>query len=436
VTNDERSTHVSAKRFDEYIDALAPELGHLNRVQPFRSYCTGLLLPGKRKSVEPMAARIMPTNLRQTHQSMHHFVADSPWSDERLLARVVNLVIPVIQKRMPISAWIIDDTGMPKKGQHSVGVAHQYCGQLGKQANCQVAVSLSVANAHASLPVSYRLYLPKSWSEDPLRRKTAGVPDEIVFQTKPQIALEQIGNAVAAGIPSGVVIADAAYGNDNGFRDGVTALGLQYAVSIQSSTTVWRPGESPLLPHERGEKPHGRPITRLGQTADRKPIAVLDLARELPQSAFADVAWREGTNKTLRSRFATMRVRGANRDNQRSTPHEVEWLLIEWPKDEDAPTKYWLSTLDESVSKSDLINTVMTRWRIERDYQNLKQELGLGHYEGRSWRGFHHHATLCIAAYGFLLIDQGGFSPSAGHWRIEFAQSSLPDNFRPRGAAN
>jgi len=163
---------------------------------------------------------------------------------------------------------------------------------------------------------------------------------------------------------------------------------------------------------------------------------VLDLARELPQSAFEDVAWREGTNKTLRSRFATMRVRAANRDNQRSTPHEVEWLLIEWPKDEDAPTKYWLSTLDESVSKSDLINTVMTRWRIERDYQNLKQELGLGHYEGRSWRGFHHHATLCIAAYGFLLIDQGGFSPSAGHWRIEFAQSSLPNNFRPRGAAN
>jgi SRSO17 transposase len=395
-----------------------------------------LLLPGKRKSVEPMAARIMPTNLRQTHQSMHHFVADSPWNDKRLLARVVKLVIPVIQKRMPISAWIIDDTGMPKKGQHSVGVAHQYCGQLGKQANCQVAVSLSVANAHASLPVSYGLYLPKSWSEDPLRRKTAGVPDEIVFQTKPQIALEQIKNAVAAGIPHGVVIADAAYGNDNGFRDGVTALGLQYAVSIQSSTTVWRPGESPLLPHERGEKPHGRPITRLGQTADRKPIAVLDLARELPQSAFEDVAWREGTNKTLRSRFATMRVRAANRDNQRSTPHELEWLLIEWPKDEDAPTKYWLSTLDESVSKSDLINTVMTRWRIERDYQNLKQELGLGHYEGRSWRGFHHHATLCIAAYGFLLIDQGGFSPSAGHWRIEFAQSSLPNNFRPRGAAN
>jgi SRSO17 transposase len=431
-----RSLDASARRFDKYIDALAPELERVNRIEPFRSNCTGLLLPGERKSVEPMAARISPTNLRQTHQSMHHFVADSPWKDEAVLARVTELVVPVIQKRMPISVWIVDDTGMPKKGDHSVGVAHQYCGQLGKQASCQVAVSLSVANTHASLPISYRLYLGKSWSDDPLRRKTAGVPDDIVFETKPQISLLQIKKAVAADVPRGVVIADAAYGNDNGFRDGVTGLGLKYAVAIQASTTVWRPGESPLLPQERSEKTHGRPVTRLGQTADHKPISVSDLAGELPESEFVDVAWREGTKRPLRSRFAAARVRTANRDSQRSTPHEVEWLLIEWPQDEKAPTKYWLSTLDESVSKSDLVNTVMTRWRIERDYQNLKQELGLGHYEGRSWRGFHHHATLCIAAYGFLLIDQGGFSPSARHWRIDFAQSSLPDDFKPRGAAN
>jgi SRSO17 transposase len=424
---------VSARRFDHYIDALVSELGRSNRSEQFRSYCTGLLLPGERKSVEPLAARINPTNVRQTHQSLHHFIADSPWSDEAVLARVRELVLPVLQRREPISVWIVDDTGMPKKGEHSVGVAHQYCGQLGKLANCQVAVSLSVANAHASLPIAYRLYLPQQWADDGPRRKAVGVPSDIAFQTKPQISLEQIRSARAAGVARGVVVADAAYGNDHGYRDGLTALDIQYAVAIQSSTTVWRPGESPLTSQERSNK-RGRPATRLAHTADRKPISVFDLAQELPKSAFAEITWREGTKTPLRSRFAAIRVRTAHRDSERSTPREQEWLLIEWPQSENTPIRYWLSTLDESTSKSDLVKVVMTRWRIERDYQDLKQELGLGHYEGRSWRGFHHHATLCIAAYGFLLIDQGGFSPSGRRRRTRLAQPTIPASFRPRGA--
>jgi SRSO17 transposase len=430
----EQSMDADTKRLDRYIDAISGELGHVDRIAPFRSYCTGLLLPGERKSVEPMAALIDPTNVRKSHQSLHHFVSTSAWDDQAVLTRVGELTIPVLQKREPIRAWIVDDTGVPKKGKHSVGVSHQYCGQLGKQANCQVAVSLSIANTFASVPIAYRLYLPQVWIDDADRRKTCGVPADIAFATKQQISVNQIRNAVDAGIPSGVVLADAAYGDDTGFRDDLTGLGVSYAVSIKGTTTVWRPGEEPLLPHQRTGR-RGPAATRLAHSAEQRPISALNLARELTPSAFEEVTWREGTKTPLRSRFAAVRVRPAHRDILRSVPRNHEWLLIEWPKDEEEPIKFWLSTLDESSSKSELVETVKLRWRIERDYQELKQELGLNQYEGRGWRGFHHHATLCIAAYGFLLIDQGGFSPS-GRRRIRLAQPSVPDNFRPRGSAS
>ncbi len=419
-------------QFDRFIEAISPVLEHADRVGPFGAYCMGVMLEGERKSVEPMAARLNPTNLRRTHQSLHHFISTSAWSDQAVLTRVGELAIPVMQQREPIRAWIVDDTGIPKKGKHSVGVSHQYCGQLGKQANCQVAVSLSIANSRASLPIAYQLYLSLTWAEDAVRRKACGVPDDIVFATKPQISLEQIRAAVAAGLPTGVVIADAAYGNDTGFRDGLSALGVPYAVCIQGSTTIWRPGEAPLAPPQRRGTRGPVPI-RLERSADQRPISALNFARELPEADFDEITWREGTKKQLRSRFAAMRVRPAHRDTLRSVPRDYEWLLVEWPKDEDAPTKYWLSTLADSTSKTELVNSVMLRWRIERDYQDLKQELGLGHYEGRGWRGFHHHATLCIAAYSFLLINQGGFSPSARR-RLQLAQPALPTDFRPRGS--
>jgi len=408
-------------------------LGHADRHEPLRLYTTGLLLPGERKSVEPMAARLDPRNVRSRHQSLHHLVADADWDDAAVLAAVRDYVLPTLQKQGPLQAWIVDDTGLPKKGRHSVGVAHQYCGQLGKQANCQVAVSLSVAHDQASLPVAYRLYLPKDWADDPTRRQKAGVPAPVRFQTKPEIALDQVRQAVSEGVPRGVVVADVAYGNDTAFRDELTALGLRYAVGIQAKTTVWPEGAAPRPP--RKYKGTGRPPKLLRRDQDHQPLPVEQLATALPASAFRTLCWREGTAGTLRSRFGRVRVRAAHRDYWRGQTREQEWLLIEWPDGESKPTRYWLSTLPKDCSLRTLVHHAKLRWRVERDYQELKQELGLGHYEGRGWRGFHHHATLCIAAYGFLVAERAAFSPSARRARPEFKVPRLPPGFQPRGAA-
>jgi SRSO17 transposase len=421
------------QRFAAYLDSLAQAAGHADREEPLKAYCTGLLLPGERKSVEPMAARLAPDNVRRTHQSLHHVVADAPWSDESVLRRVWEYALSAMTEQGPVVAWVVDDTGFVKKGTHSVGVARQYCGQVGKQENCRVAVSLSVTTATASLPVAWRLYLPESWAQDPERRATAGVPEEISFETKPTIALEQIRRAVAEGIPTAPVLGDAGYGNDTHFREGVTGLNLFYVLGVSSSTTVWKPGEGPLP-----KKPwsgRGQPPKRLRRDADHLPVSVLVLAQSLPKKAWKNVTWREGTKHRLRSRFALLRVRPAHRDEKRTEPRAEEWLLIEWPKGEAEPTKYWLSTLPVETKIQDLVGLAKQRWIIERDYQELKQELGLGHFEGRGWRGFHHHATLCIAAYGFLVAERSRFSPSARAGQLELSLPEAPSDFRPRGAA-
>ena len=421
------------ERFAAYLNRLAPAAGHADRVDPLRAYCIGLLLDGERKSVEPMAARIAPQKVRQTHQSLHHFVADSPWNDESMLETVRSYVLPAMEKRGPIAAWIVDDTGLVKKGIHSVGVARQYCGQVGKQENCQVAVSLSVSTQEASLPIAWRLYVPEVWASDGKRRKQAGVPEQIRFQTKPAIALEQIRAAVEREIPLAPVLADPAYGNDTSFRAGITELGLPYMVGVMSSISVWGPGQGPLpkLPERKGK---GRPPTRLRRNEQHVPVSAKDLALALPASVWKKISWREGTRHSLRSRFAALRVRPAHRDYTLTEPRPEEWLLIEWPEAEEAPTKYWLSTLPGNHSLPDLVRAAKQRWIIERDYQELKQELGLGHFEGRGWRGFHHHATLCIAAYGFLVAERSRFSPSAGAGRLALSVPALPRQFRPRGS--
>jgi SRSO17 transposase len=421
------------ERFTAYLGATVAVLGHVSRAAAAQAYCTGLLLPGERKSIEPMAARIAPDRVQAAHQSLHHVVAKAEWDDAVLLRAVRERVLPAVERHGPVRYWIVDDTGFPKKGRHSVGVARQYCGELGKQENCQAAVSLSVANDHASLPIAWRLYLPDGWAADPKRRAKAGVPEAIGFETKTMIALGQIQQALDEGVPVGIVLGDAGYGDETDFRVGVSGLGLSYVLGIRPGTSVWPPGQAPLPP--RPWSGRGRPPTRLRRSPEHQPPSVKDLALSLPRRAWRSVTWREGSRAALNSRFAAVRVRPAHRDTLRSEPRPEEWLLVEWPEGMEEPGKYWLSNLPPRTALKDLVRTAKARWLIERDYQELKQEIGLGHYEGRGWRGFHHHASLCVAAYGFLVAERCLFPPQARFTRRRLAPPALPEGFRPRGAA-
>jgi len=295
-----------------------------------------------------------------------------------------------------------------------------------------VAVSLSVASERGSVPIDWRLYLPEVWAKDRRRRKKSGVPLTLKFLTKPQIALEQIRAAKAAGVAIGVVLADAGYGNETAWREALSEMELEYCVGVQSVTTVWAAGTGPVPPKQKNKI--GRPRTRWQRVAGATPLSVKGVSEKLSTRRWHTVVWREGTNEKLSSRFAAVRVRAAHRDEEGlRAPRQDQWLLIEWPPDQAKPTKYWLSTLPADTALVDLVHTAKMRWRIERDYQELKQEFGLSHYEGRGWRGFHHHATLCIAAYGFLLAErlkQDGSKKNSTQSKIP----SLPQDYIPRGS--
>jgi SRSO17 transposase len=421
----------SVAEFERYIDRLCKVLGHQDRHAGFADYSRGLMLPIERKSVEPLAAHTDPLHVSAKHQSLHHLVAQSDWSDPAVLACVREWVTPELGRKSRFY-WIVDDTGFPKKGTHSVGVARQYCGQLGKQDNCQVAVSVSLATERGSVPITWRLYLPEQWAKDRQRRKKAGVPTQVKFQTKPEIALDQLRAAKAAGVPIGCVLADAGYGNETAWREALSTMELEYCVGIQSVTTVWRAGTGPVT--AKAKNKIGRPRTRWHRVPGTAPLSVKEVAETLTPQRWRTVDWREGTHETLSSRFAAVRARAAHRDEEGlRAPRKEQWLLIEWPVDQAEPTKYWLSTLPADAALVDLVKTAKMRWRIERDYQDLKQEFGLSHYEGRGWRGFHHHATLCIAAYGFLLADRlkhGGSKKNSPRSK----QPSLPQDYTPRGS--
>lgn len=412
----------SASRFAAFVGELTSVIGHADRARPLRDYCTGLLVSEGRRSVEPIAAVTAPAEASVQHQRLLHFIADAPWSDRPVLAKVRELVLPVIERHGPIEAWIIDDTSFPKCGSKSVGVHHQYCGQLGKQANCQVVVTLSIANHHASLPIAYRLYLPQEWAEDAARRKKARVPKAITFKTKPEIALEQIRAAYAAGVPRGAVLTDASYGSNSKFRAGISALGLKYVAAIIPTVKVRRVSD------------RGAQQARLSAKQLAPRLSVRQLALSLPKHAWRTITWREGTNERLRSRFARVRVRTA--PGRGAAGRAEETLLIEWPKGEPEPTKYWLATVDENISFRALVDLAKMRWRVERDYLELKQEIGLGHYEGRGWPGLHHHGTLCIAAYGFLISERELIPPSGPHCARGLKKPAIPNSYRPRGAAD
>jgi SRSO17 transposase len=402
-----------SKRLASYLDGLNHTAGHADRVAPMQNYIRGLMLPIERKSVEPMAAQLAPGNVGRMHQSLHHFVAEACWSDASVLAAVRNKVLPVLTRRHRPAAWIVNELEFPKRGMHSVGVTRQRCDEICREENCRVAVSVSVATTVASFPVTYCLYLPKNWTEDRTRRQLTGVPEKLTFHTKFEIAIEQIRSLMKEQVPCAPVVANATYGHNDQFRARLEAMGLVYCMGVQPSALVRLPSFTASPPETRRRA--GRPSKQARRDEQRPQLSVRDLASCLSEAELHRVSWHEGARVARYSRFARLRVHVAQTGNQQHCEQPAKkWLLIEWPTTAREPTQYWLSNLPESVSLQQLVSTAKMQGVVERDEKVLKQELGLSHYEGRNWRGFHHHATLCIAAYGFLLIERLLFSHAKG----------------------
>jgi SRSO17 transposase len=389
----------------EYLDGMVEGMGRIERKAAMRNYVVGLLLDGERKSVEPMAGRLVDdaNQIGAMRQRLLDCVGKADWNESEVLRRLACK----LERELPgVEALVVDDTGFPKKGELSVGVARQYSGTLGRTDNCQVATSLHLAGEQGSGCISLTVYLPESWTSERERCRVAGVPKEIGFRRKWEISLAQIDEALRWGVRRHVVLADAGYGDISEFREGLTARGLEYVVGVTGTAVVWRAGSKPRLPPRRPGAP-GRPRTRY-RDEKNPPVAMSQLS---PKLEYREIAWREGTKGMQRSRFAATRVRTAHRYMNGAPPGREQWLICEWPSGEPAPTKHWLSTLPPATSLRALVRQAKLRWRVERDYQEMKGELGLDHYEGRSWRGFHHHAALCALAHGFLTLRRALFPP-------------------------
>ncbi len=389
----------------EYVESMFADMGRPERRRSMSWYVTGLLLDGDRKSIEPMAARLVDDRgeIQAMRQRLQECVTISTWSDQELFGRLARK----LDSELPgVEALVVDDTGHPKKGEHSVGVARQYSGTLGRVDNCQIAVSLHLAGESVSGCVAYDLYLPEEWANDDARRQKAGVPSESVLQTKWQIALNQIDRALQDGVRKHVTLADAGYGDITEFREGLTSRGLLYVVGVNGQPHVWPPESDPKI-RRRPAGTKGRARTRY-RDDEYPPISIAELAARLD---YHKVIWREGSRGWQSSRFAAVRIRTAHKHLKSYPPGDEQWLVCEWPEGESAPTKHWLSTLPKETSVRTLVRLAKLRWRVERDYQEMKQELGLDHYEGRTWRGFHHHAALCAVAHGFLALKRALFPP-------------------------
>ena len=382
------------QRLIDYLMAVLPELGRKDRRPWAETYVRGLLLEGERKSIEPMATRLPDGNV----QALQRFIGKSPWPYEPVRRRIAGVLCP----EMGPGLWIVDDTGFPKQGKHSVGVARQYSGTLGKVANCQIAVSLHHATTLASLPIDWALYLPEAWVQDPARCARVGVPTPVVHRPKWRLAIDMIDHAQQWGLPEQRVIADAGYGTIADFRAALRERHLPYAVGVESGTGVWT-----RYPRRRRHPPpgRGRPRTRWDYGGQRPP-SVLEVARAQPEAAYHTVTWREGSQGHLRSRFARVRVWPSHGFHEGKPPEAEQWLLIEWPADVAEPTKYWLVTGPRRLSLLQLVRWAKARWRVEQDYEQLKGELGLDHFEGRMWQGWHHHVTMTTMAYGFLVRER------------------------------
>ena len=409
----------SEERFHAYMDGLIEALREVHwvgRPSTLCAYCTGLLLPNERKSMEPMAAKVDPEHVSALHHAMYQFLALSPWPSSVMVRKAVEYALGPVLGHGPIEAWILDGTGLPKCGTHSVGVAHQSCGALGKVANCQELVTLSLANHFASIPCAYRLYLPKKWADDFKRRQAAKVPEAIKFRKKWEIALMLIDLAAREGIPQKPpVLGDADFGDVPEFRRGLDRRGRVYTLGINSIVHVWPVDRGPTPPPKKKKPGRGRPCTALRTDKKHPPVDVMTFAKSLPKNAWREITWREGTEGPMQGRFAAVKVRVSNQNKAHGSYRELpkaEWLLVEWPLEETEPSEFWLSSERDDLTLEERVNSAKLRWRVERDYLELKDEFGLDHYEGRSWPGFHHHVALCIAAYAFLIAERARLPPS------------------------
>lgn len=394
------------QRLAKYFDRIGTVLGSPGRRESFAVYAMGIFGDGERKSIEPIAARACadPTKAAAAHQRLLHFAANSPWSDHLVRRTAARYALDAMTKEEPVEVWIIDDTGFLKQGNHSVGVQRQYTGSAGKVTNCQIGVSLSVATRTEQLPIDFALYLPESWLTD-ARRREARIPDEVVFKTKPELALDLVRQAGVDGVAPGLVLADAAFGSSRDFRDGIRELGLHYAVAVNARTVV-----SVIDKRDR---------------LRAEIISVQALAQRIEsQGGFRRCTWRAGTKVDLSARFALRRVVPAHDDARGIEKREALSLLIEWRDGEDAPANYYLCSLPNRWTTKQLVRLVMQRWRTERAYQDLKGELGLDHYEGRRFQGWHHHISVVLCCYAFIVAERVRlFPPSAGAALEDFSQS-------------
>ncbi len=386
------TTRAQRERLKGFLDGMLVSLGRLERRQWGDVYVRGLLSTSGRKAIASMATRVSDGNV----QAMQQFIGQSPWPWEPLRK---GLALRMVEALHPAAAWVVDDTGFPKKGAHSVGVARQYSGTLGKIGNCQVAVSLHYATDDAAVPLDFTIYLPEEWLEEE-RRYKAGIPKDVTFQPKWSLALALIDRALAWEVPRGVIVADAGYGSTTEFRTGLAERKLLFVVGIQNTVAVWvDSGNLVAPPAGRRGRPRRRPL-EVGN-----PLSVAEVSQSWPSATWQRITWREGTKGPMTSRFAAARVLPSHSYQHGGAKENTLWLLAEWPEDEPTPTKFWLANLPEETSLLSLVRLAKIRWWIEQGYQQLKDELGLDHYEGRSWQGWHHHVTMTMFAFAFLTLE-------------------------------
>ena len=380
------------KRLEQFLADLLEPVGRSERRQWGTVYVRGLLLDGERKSIEPMAKRLPDGN----EQALQQFVGQSPWDWNPVWARLGRRMVAELN---PETVWVVDDTGFPKQGTHSVGVERQYSGTLGKTANCQVAVSVHEVCNEGAVVLGWRLYLPESWAQDAQRRREAGIPGNVEFGKKWQLALELIDQARGWGLSDRIVVADAGYGEVTAFRQALEERKLPYVVGVPSNAGVWM---EPPRTKKRKPKKMGRPPTVL-HYGQQRPISVKDAAQQA--TGWKQIRWREGSKGWLESRFWADRVQPSHGFHEGRTPGKEVWLLVEWPEEQKEPTKYFLGDLPAGYTLRRLVRLAKSRWKIEQDYQQLKEELGLDHYEGRGWQGWYHHVTLVMLAHSFLTLE-------------------------------